>query len=131
MKSASQKRREMKEATRNKKKATKTAYDTYDLKDADQYTLVEAMRYIKAFEVGRDPVATKIDLAVKLKTVKNGPTVKNRLKLPRPVKTDLKICVFAEGKAAEDAVRAGASLVGGEELWERVYHFRRLFVGNC
>jgi len=69
-------------------------------------------------------VSVKYDLAVKLKTAKNGPTVKNRIRLPRPVKTDMRICVFAEGKAAEQAKNAGAAVVGSTELWEEIRNGR-------
>lgn len=81
---------------------------------------MDAVRYIRAFEVGRDQRQMKYELAVKLYTMKNGPTVKNRIRLPKAVKTDLRICVFAEGKAAAAATEAGASVVGVEELWDEV-----------
>jgi len=42
------------------------------------------------------------------------------MQLPRPVKTDLRICVFSEGEAAKKALAAGASVVGTEELWESI-----------
>jgi len=106
------------------KRKVKTHFTQYDLKDADQFTLVEAMRYIKAFEVGMDPLGAKYDLAVKIRTGKSAPTVKNRIRLPRPVKTDLRICVFAEGKAAEQALKGGASVVGSADLIEEVCFFR-------
>jgi large subunit ribosomal protein L1 len=61
-------------------------------------------------------------MAVKLKTLKNGPVVRNRLRLPHPVKTDVRICVICppDSKIAEAAKAAGAVLVGEEDIFEAV-----------
>ncbi|KAF3912809.1 hypothetical protein AA313_de0201298 [Arthrobotrys entomopaga] len=103
-----------------KKKKTKTHFKIWNHADLPKFSLMDAIRYIRAFEVGRDPRQTKYDLAVKIHTIKNGPTVKSRINLPKAVKTDIKICVFAEGKQAEAARQAGAVAVGAEELWEQI-----------
>jgi large subunit ribosomal protein L1 len=55
------------------------------LKDAEQFSLCDAMRYIRAFEVGRPPTSVKYEMHLKLKSLKNGPVVRNRLRLPHPV----------------------------------------------
>jgi large subunit ribosomal protein L1 len=74
-------------------------------------------RYIRAFEVGsqRNP---KYELHVKLRTLKNGPVVRNRMRLPHPVKTDVRICVICppDSKAADDAKKAGAVLIGEDDV---------------
>ncbi|KAI5799293.1 ribosomal protein L1-like protein [Peziza echinospora] len=103
-----------------RKKPQKTHFTQYDLRDAEQFSLTEAMRYLRAFEVGQNPTVTKYELHVKLNAQKNGPTIKNRVALPNPVKTDLRICVIAEGKFAEDAKKAGAALVGTDEVFELI-----------
>jgi len=48
--------------------------------------------------------------------------VRNRLRLPHPVKTDIRICVFAppDSKAAADARAAGAILVGEDEIFAQI-----------
>lgn len=71
-------------------------------------------------EVGRDLVRTKYDIAVKLKTPKNGPQLRDMVRLPTPLRTDTRICVIAEGKVAEDALKAGATLAGTDEVFELV-----------
>jgi large subunit ribosomal protein L1 len=78
--------------------------------------------YIKAFEVGNKPTSVKYELALKFKSLKNGPVIRNRLRLPHPVKTDVRICVICppDSKYAEAAKAAGASLVGEEEIFEAV-----------
>lgn len=80
------------------------------------------MQYIRAFEVGRHPSSSKYEIHVHLKTLKNGPVVRNRLRLPHPVKTDIRICVIADpnSKAAAEARAAGATLVGEDEIFAQI-----------
>lgn len=62
---------------------------------------------------------------------------KGRINLPREPKAKAKdrILVFAEGRAAEDAKRAGADIVGGAELVDGVRAFSSFritpFIQNC
>ena len=78
--------------------------------------------YIRAFEVGRNPTSVKYEVAVRFQSLKNGPVIRNRLRLPNAVKTDLRICVIAppDSKAAADALAAGASLVGEDEVINQI-----------
>jgi len=80
------------------------------------------MRYIRAFEVGRKSTEVKYEMHVKLKSLKNGPVIRNRLRLPHPVKTDVRICVICppDSKYAESARAAGATLVGEDDIFEAV-----------
>ncbi|KAL1593833.1 hypothetical protein SLS60_010566 [Paraconiothyrium brasiliense] len=80
------------------------------------------MHYIRAFEVGRNPTSSKYEMHVRFRALKNGPSIRNRLRLPHPVKTDLRICVIAppDSKAAAEARAAGASLVGEDEIFAQV-----------
>lgn len=105
-----------------KKRKARVDFKQYDLKDAEQYSLCDAMRYIKAFEVGRPPTSPKYDLAVKLRTIKNAPTVRNRLRLPHAVDTSIRICVICppDSKEAEAAKKAGASVVGEDTVFDAV-----------
>jgi large subunit ribosomal protein L1 len=105
-----------------KKKKTRNTFRQYDLRKTEQFALVDAMQYIRAFEVGRNPSSSKYELHVRLKTLKNGPVVRNRLRLPHSVKTDLRICVIApaDSKAGQEARSAGATLVGEEEIFKQI-----------
>lgn len=116
-----------KPAGTKKSKATRTTFKPSDISSLEQFSLVDAMRYIRAFEVGRNPAATKYELHVKLRTAKSGPTIKSRIRLPKPVKTDMRICVIATGRQAEAAKAAGAVLVGTDEVFEKVWRGR----GTC
>jgi large subunit ribosomal protein L1 len=59
---------------------------------------------------------------IRLRTLKNGPVIRNRLRLPHPVKTDLRICVIAapDSKAAAEARAAGAVLVGEDDIFASI-----------
>ncbi|KAL8687852.1 MAG: hypothetical protein Q9218_006085 [Villophora microphyllina] len=105
-----------------KKKRARITFKEYSLKDAEQFSLCDAMRYIRAFEVGRPPTSPKYDLAVKFRTIKNGPTVRNRLRLPHAVDTSMRICVICppDSKHAEAAKKAGASIVGEETVFDAI-----------
>lgn len=80
------------------------------------------LRYLRAAEVGRVPTSSKYELHLRLRTLKNGPVVRNRMQLPHPVKTDLRVCVIAppDSAAAKAATAAGASVVGEESVFEAV-----------
>ncbi|KAH7413570.1 ribosomal protein L1-like protein [Phaeosphaeria sp. MPI-PUGE-AT-0046c] len=105
-----------------KKKKARNTFIQYDLKKAEQFSLVDAMQYIRAFEVGRNPSSSKYEVHVRLRTLKNGPVVRNRLRLPHPVKTDVRICVIAapDSQAAAEARAAGAVLVGEDDVFAQI-----------
>jgi large subunit ribosomal protein L1 len=79
-------------------------------------------RYIRAIEVGKPPASVKYELAVRLKTLRNGPVLRNRIRLPHPVKSDIRIGVICpEGsEIAEQARQAGAVAVGEQSLFDAI-----------
>jgi large subunit ribosomal protein L1 len=88
----------------------------------EEQAKAQFIRYIRAFEVARDPHTSKYEVAVKLRTLKNGPAIRNNLRLPHPVKANIRIAVIcpANSKIAEQAKAAGAALVGEEEIFDAV-----------
>lgn len=64
----------------------------------------------------------KYELAVRISGMKNGPVVRNRIRLPHPVKTDFRVCVICppDSKYADAARAAGAVLVGEDEVFDAV-----------
>ncbi|KAI9847929.1 MAG: mitochondrial 54S ribosomal protein mrpl1 [Sclerophora amabilis] len=105
-----------------KKRKPKKAFTYQNPRDAEQFALCDAIRYLRAFEVGRVPTSSKYEMHLRLRTPKNGPTVRNRLRLPHPVKTDLRICVICppDSKHAEAAKKQGATLVGEDQIFDAV-----------
>ncbi|CAM0141163.1 hypothetical protein VKS41_009254 [Umbelopsis sp. WA50703] len=80
--------------------------------------LHEAIRVLKAAEVGRPQ--HQLEMHVQCKIEKSTPPIRGSIILPRNVKQEATILVFAEGKKAEEARAAGATYVGGQELIEQV-----------
>ena len=79
-------------------------------------------RYLKAAEVGRPPTSAKYELHIRLRTPKSGQVVRNRMRLPHPVATDLRIAVICppDSPYAKTALASGASLVGEEQIFSAV-----------
>lgn len=73
-------------------------------------------------EVTRDPDVSKYDIHIKLRTKKDGPIIRNQIKLPHAVKQDIKVAVICppDSPAAKQARDAGAAFVGEEEIFQRV-----------
>ncbi|KAL9041829.1 MAG: hypothetical protein Q9214_003973, partial [Letrouitia sp. 1 TL-2023] len=105
-----------------KKKKPRVAFKEPDISQAERFSLCDAIRYIHAFEVGRPPTSPKYDLAIRLRTLKNGPVVRNRLRLPHAVNSALRICVICapDSPAAAAAAKAGAALIGEDNVFEAV-----------
>lgn len=105
-----------------RKKRKHTHYKVPILAELKQHPLVDAIQHIRAFEVGKTMAVPKLDLAVRLKTKKDGPVLRNTIRLPHAVKTDIRVCVICEpgSKQARQAKEAGAYLVGEDEIIERV-----------
>jgi large subunit ribosomal protein L1 len=62
------------------------------------------------------------ELVIKTAMSKGNAVPKGRINLPRSVKQKAKdiVCVFAEGRQADEAKRAGADIVGGPEIVDGV-----------
>ena len=78
--------------------------------------------YIKAFEVGRSPTSSKYDLAIRLRTLKNGPVVRSRVRLPHAIDSSIRICVICPPNSpiAEQAIKAGASITGEDDVFDAI-----------
>ncbi|GAM83903.1 hypothetical protein ANO11243_018930 [Dothideomycetidae sp. 11243] len=109
------------QAAARKKKARNTFLVT-DLTNMPQFPLLDAMRYLRAAEVGRLPTSSKYELHVRLRSLKNGPVIRNRIRLPHPVKTDIRIAVIcpSNSDAGQAALKAGAVMIGEEEIFDKV-----------
>jgi large subunit ribosomal protein L1 len=84
-------------------------------------------RYIRAFEVGKPPSSVKYELALKIKSSRGGPVVRNRIRFPYPVKSDTRIGVICpeDSPLMVEAQKLGAVAVGQDSLFDsiRAGHF--------
>ncbi|KAF4471089.1 acid phosphatase precursor, partial [Fusarium albosuccineum] len=53
-------------------------------RDFPQHSLCEAMRILRAVEVGQPPASVKYELHINLKTARSGPVIKNSVRLSHP-----------------------------------------------
>jgi len=78
--------------------------------------------YLRAFEVGRPPATIQYEVALKLKTQRNGPVLRNTIHLPYTVKSDTRVGVVCpeDSPVAAEARQLGAVVVGEESLFESI-----------
>ncbi|KAI8625569.1 50S ribosomal protein L1 [Xylariaceae sp. FL1651] len=88
----------------------------------EQFSLCDAMRYLRAAEVGRPPSSSTYELSLKIRTIKNGPVLRDRIRLPYPVKNDTRIAVICKENsgAMHEARNGGAVAFGEESLFEMI-----------
>ncbi|KAH8177099.1 ribosomal protein l1p/L10e family protein [Sarocladium implicatum] len=108
-----------------KKKPLSKEYKRHKLSkypDHKQYSLLEAMRILRASEVGQPGASVKYELHITFKTIRSGPVVRSSVRLPYPVNTDWSVAVICpEGSdIANAALAAGAVAVGEETLFEKI-----------
>lgn len=73
-------------------------------------------------EVGREPAVSKYEIHIRLKTMKDGPVIRNMLRFPHSVQTESRICVICPPgtRHEKEARAAGAVLVGEQEVFDAV-----------
>jgi len=100
-------------AAKARRKALKARKNIYD---SEKMSLADAIAVLRAVEVA-SPNST-MELVVKTAMSKGTTIPKGRINWPREAKpkTEDRILVFAEGRQADEAKRAGAHIVGGLEL---------------
>ncbi|KAF3479500.1 mitochondrial 54S ribosomal protein MRPL1 [Arthroderma uncinatum] len=105
-----------------KPKKKKPMYTQYDTRDAIQFTLCDAMRYLRAYEAGRSTTSVKYEVHIKLRTKRDGTVIRNQIRLPHAVRSDLRVCVITtpDSRAAKEAKAAGADIVGEDEVFEAI-----------
>ncbi|KAF8640644.1 hypothetical protein AX17_000301 [Amanita inopinata Kibby_2008] len=109
------------QAAKTRRRAAKVAKAN---EAAEKLSLSDAISVLRAVEVASPN--TTYELSIKTE-IKNGVAIpKGRVNLPREAKpkTEETILVFAEGRLAEEAKKAGAHIVGGPELIEGVVNGR-------
>ncbi|KAI9369891.1 ribosomal protein L1-like protein [Aspergillus egyptiacus] len=121
-------RKDKEKAAKAKAKSKKgpKEFKQVDLKQIEQFSLCDAVRYLRAFEVGQEPTVAKYEVHVRLKSRKDGPVIRNMIRFPHSVQTESRICVICppNSRHAKEALDAGAVLVGEEEVFDIVKNGR-------
>lgn len=127
-----------------KKKKLPKQFKHYDASQLPQFSICDALRYVplnvlhhkldcsgpdslrprylRAIECGKRPLSTKYELAIRLKTMRNGPVVRDTIRLPHPISSGERFAVICpEGSdIAAQALQAGATVVGEESLFKMI-----------
>ncbi|KAI1391713.1 50S ribosomal protein L1 [Hypoxylon trugodes] len=120
---AMQKRERDKAKLKKKKKQNRhKEYKYATPSQEERYSICDAMRYLRAFEVGRPPSSATYEVALKIRTPKNSLVLRDRIRLPYPIKNDTRIAVICkEGSGSmHDARAMGAVAFGEESLFELI-----------
>lgn len=84
------------------------------------YSLTEAVKIVKANAKAKFPETIEVALNCKLDTTQSDQTMRGMISLPHGTGKSFRVAVFAKGPKAEEAKKAGADLVGAEDLFEIV-----------
>jgi len=86
-----------------------------------EYSIEEAIRAVKQISGKRNFEETvEVAVALNIRPKEKGERVRGTVTLPRGLGRKVKVLVFAAGDQAEEAKKAGADFVGGEDFVERI-----------
>jgi large subunit ribosomal protein L1 len=85
-----------------------------------RYELVEAIDLLKGLETAGFDETIEVSMKLGVDPRKGDQLVRGSVVLPHGTGRSVRVAVFAEGEAAEAAKEAGAEVVGGVDLVERV-----------
>src|SRR3990167_5261819 len=80
----------------------------------------EAVRIVKERATAKFDETIEVAINLNLDTQKSDQTIRGVTQLPAGTGKTLRVAVFAKGPKAEEARKAGADLVGDEDLAEKV-----------
>lgn len=85
-----------------------------------EYTPQEAIKLIKEISNRRFNETVEVAVALNIKPKEKGERVRGTVILPHGLGKKVRVLVFAAGEQAEEAKKAGADFVGGDDLVEKI-----------
>lgn len=85
-----------------------------------QYSLTDAVELVKKVKFAKFDETVELALKMNLDSRKAEQNLRGALVLPNGTGKTQKVCVIAEGKKAEEAKKAGADVVGDNELIQQI-----------
>lgn len=101
-----------------KGKRIKAAYEGIDRNKA--YTLDDAVKMLKACAKVKFDETVEMSLNLGIDPRHSDQQVRGVVQLPNGTGKTVRVAVFAKGDKAEEAIKAGADLVGAEDLAEKI-----------
>src|SRR3546814_11810749 len=99
-------------------KRLKSAYENIDRKAV--YELAEAVKKIKAAASAKFDETVEIAMNLGVDPRHADQNVRGVVSLPHGTGKSVRVAVFAKGPKAEEATKAGAAVVGAEDLAEKI-----------
>jgi len=99
-------------------KRLKKAHQAIDLNKV--YLLEEAVKLVKANATAKFDETIEIAINLNVDSRKADQNVRGVVQLPNGTGKNYRVAVFAKGPKADEAVKAGADIVGAEDLMEKV-----------
>lgn len=88
--------------------------------NATMFSLVEAVKLVKQNAVAKFDESVEIAVNTGLDTRHSDQQVRSTVNLPHGTGKTLRVAVFARGAKAEEAQKAGADIIGAEDLVEKI-----------
>ncbi len=99
-------------------KILKKAYKSFELEKV--YTLDEAVKLVKANATAKFDETIEIAMNLNIDSRKTDQNVRGIVQLPNGTGKNYRVAVFAKGPKADEAKKAGADIVGAEDLMEKI-----------
>lgn len=84
------------------------------------YSLEEAVKLVKGNATAKFDETVEIAINLNIDSRKTDQNVRGVVQLPNGTGKNYRVAVFAKGAKAEEATKAGADIVGAEDLMERI-----------
>ena len=99
-------------------KKRKSLIDNFDLDK--QYELIEAINLIKENAVAKFDESVDVAVNLGIDAKKSDQMVRGSVVLPNGTGKKVKVAVFAQGKNIDEAKKAGADIIGHQDLAEKI-----------
>ncbi|MDR3634256.1 MAG: 50S ribosomal protein L1 [Isosphaeraceae bacterium] len=90
------------------------------LKSADPLTLPEAVKQLKGFGTTKFDQTVEVSTNLGIDPRQSDQNVRGSVALPHGIGKSVRVAVFAQGENAEKATAAGADIVGGDDLAQKI-----------
>ena len=98
----------------------KTVAQLIKIRQGPTFHIDEALRILKAVSISQFTNTVDIQIQLGIDPRKTNIAIRGVAALPHGTGKSIKIAVFARGEKAEEAKKAGATIVGAEDLVERI-----------
>lgn len=93
---------------------------TAELVSKQSYSIVEAVNFLKENSSCKFDETLELTICLNLDPKKSDQSIRGMVSLPAGTGKSVRVAVFARGTAADDAIAAGADVVGAEDLADKV-----------